>query len=212
MTLSIGEGELPAIAGPEMDGPSGLPGAICTRSTRRENRDFLHAWRRFTGAPNAVTNDPMEATWIGFNLWTAAVEPKARSTCDKVRRALAGRRIDAPSGFEVKMDLANHHLHKPAMIGRITKDGRIVPVSVTDGLVAPEPWSPWIARREISPHRSGLAASLATEPADRPPPGPRGGTHPYQTEPRQTGWNPSKNSDRPPARKGRPRGEGCHEL
>ena len=62
-----------------------------------------------------------------------------------MRRALAGRRINAPSGFEVKLDGKSHHLYKPAMIGRITKDGRIVPVSVTDGLVPPQPFSPWIA-------------------------------------------------------------------
>jgi urea transport system substrate-binding protein len=63
---------------------------------------------------------------------------------DKVRRALAGRRINAPSGFEVKLDGQSHHLYKPAMIGWIAQDGRIVPVSVTDGLVPRQPFSPWI--------------------------------------------------------------------
>ena len=47
---------------------------------------------------------------------------------DDVRRALGGLRITAPSGFEVVMDLSNHHLHKPAVIGRITADARIVPI------------------------------------------------------------------------------------
>ncbi len=42
------------------------------------------------------------------------------------------------------MDAATHHLFKPVMIGRITADGRILPVSVTEGLVPPEPWSPWL--------------------------------------------------------------------
>ena len=42
------------------------------------------------------------------------------------------------------MDGQTHHLYKPVMIGRITDDGRIVPVSVTEGLVPPDPWSPWL--------------------------------------------------------------------
>jgi urea transport system substrate-binding protein len=44
----------------------------------------------------------------------------------------------------VQMDAKTHHLFKPVMIGRITDDGRILPVSVTEGLVPPEPWSPWL--------------------------------------------------------------------
>jgi len=44
----------------------------------------------------------------------------------------------------VQMDERTHHLFKPVMIGRIENDGRIVPVSVTEGLVAPDPWSPWL--------------------------------------------------------------------
>jgi urea transport system substrate-binding protein len=62
-----------------------------------------------------------------------------------VRAALGGRQIDAPCGFRVKMDGRTHHLFKPAMIGRITKEGLILPVWATEGLVPPEPWSPWLA-------------------------------------------------------------------
>ncbi len=144
MSLTITEAELPALM------RSNLTGHLVAWSylqawDRRENRDFLAAWRRFTGRENAVTNDPMEATWIGFHLWAAAVEKADTTEIEQVRRALAGRRVIAPSGFEVKLDGQSHHLYKPAMIGRITKDGRIVPVSVTDGLVPPQPFSPWLA-------------------------------------------------------------------
>ena len=65
---------------------------------------------------------------------------------DDVCRALGGLRIMAPSGFEVVMDLSNHHLHKPAVIGRITADARIVPIWMSASLIAPEPWSPWLER------------------------------------------------------------------
>jgi urea transport system substrate-binding protein len=99
----------------------------------------------------------MEATWNGFNLWCAAVEAAGTVEIDKVRAALAGRQIAAPCGFTTKMDGRSHHLYKPVMIGRITKDGRIVPVSITEGLIPPEPWSPWLAASP--PKQAKLAAA-----------------------------------------------------
>jgi urea transport system substrate-binding protein len=144
MSLTITEAELPALMRSNLTGHL-VAWSYLQAFDRRENRDFLAAWRRFTGREDAVTNDPMEATWIGFQLWAAAVEKANTTEIEQVRRALAGRRINAPSGFEVKLDGQSHHLYKPAMIGRITKDGRIVPVSVTDGLVPPQPFSPWLA-------------------------------------------------------------------
>ena len=105
----------------------------------------------------------MEATWIGFHLWVAAVEAAGTTDVDKVRAALGGRRIAAPSGFTVQMDGKTHHLYKPVMIGRITDDGRIVPVSVTEGLVPPSPWSPWLMR--CRPPASGRARRRLAEAA-----------------------------------------------
>ena len=67
---------------------------------------------------------------------------------DEVRRRLAGLRLNAPSGYEVAMDAANHHLHKPAIVGEMTAEGRIVPVWKSAGLIAPDPWSPWIDHTE----------------------------------------------------------------
>jgi ABC-type branched-subunit amino acid transport system substrate-binding protein len=104
----------------------------------------------------AMTNDSMEATWIGFRLWTEAVEAAGATEIDKVRAALGGRQIAAPSGFTLKMDGKTHHLYKPAMIGRISKDGLILPVWATEGLVPREPWSPWLA-----PGRSNGAVKAA---------------------------------------------------
>jgi urea transport system substrate-binding protein len=126
---------------------------------RRENRDFIAAWRRFTGRREAMTNDSMEATWIGFHLWTEAVEAAGTTETAKVRDALGGRMIAAPSGFTVKMDARTHHLYKPVMIGRITQNGAIIPISVTEGLVPPDPFSRWL---KAEPHeavgRAGRAA------------------------------------------------------
>jgi urea transport system substrate-binding protein len=144
MSLSINEAELPALRHSKISGNFVAWNYLHAFDTP-ENRAFIAEWRRYAKNSEAMTNDPMEATWIGFNLWAAAVEAAGVTDIDKVRAALGGRRITAPSGFTVQMDAATHHLFKPVMIGRITDDGRIVPVSVTEGLVPPDPWSPWLA-------------------------------------------------------------------
>jgi len=144
MSLSITEAELPALVRSNMAGHM-VAWNYLHAIDRKENRAFIADWRRFTGQAKAMTNDSMEATWIGFHLWTEAVEAAGTTEVDKVRAALGGRQIDAPSGFRVKMDGKTHHLYKPVMIGRISRDGAIVPVWATEGLVPPEPWSPWLA-------------------------------------------------------------------
>jgi urea transport system substrate-binding protein len=146
MSLSINEAELPALMRSNVAGNL-VAWNYLHAFEREENRAFIADWRRFTGQPKAMTNDSMEATWIGFHLWTEAVEAAGSTETDKVRAALSGRQITAPSGFAVKMDGKTHHLYKPVMIGRISKDGLILPISVTEGLVPPEPWSPWLAGR-----------------------------------------------------------------
>ena len=144
MSLSINEAELPALMRSKPVGHFVAWNYLHAFDTP-ENRAFTAEWRRFTGNPDAVTNDPMEATWIGFHLWAAAVDAAGTTDVDKVRAALGGRRVTAPSGFSVQVDADTHHLYKPVMIGRISADGRILPVSVTESLVPPDPWSPWLA-------------------------------------------------------------------
>jgi urea transport system substrate-binding protein len=143
MSLSINEAELGALKHSKVSGHLVAWNYLHAFDTP-ENRAFIAEWRRFTGNPDAITNDAMEATWIGFQLWAASVEAAGTTDVDKVRDALGGRRVTAPSGFSVQMDAKTHHLYKPVMIGRITDDGRILPVSVTEGLVPPDPWSPWL--------------------------------------------------------------------
>jgi len=104
-------------------------------------------WAKQQKLPNAdtvVTNDPMEATYIGIHMWKQAVE-KAKSTdVDKVIAAMAGQTFKAPSGFVVKMDEKNHHLHKPVFIGEVKGDGQFNVVWKTKGPIRAEPWSPYI--------------------------------------------------------------------
>jgi len=118
------------------------------------NTDFIKKWKAYAAAkklPNAatvVTNDPMEATYVGIHMWAQAVE-KAKSTdTDKVIAAMGGQTFKAPSGFTLTMDATNHHLHKPVFIGEIRADGQFNVVWKTPGPVRANPWSPFIPGNE----------------------------------------------------------------
>src|SRR3954462_9202980 len=118
------------------------------------NDEFIKQWKAYAVAkklPNAntvVTNNPMEATYVGIHMWKQAVE-KAKSTdTDKVIAAMAGQTFKAPSGYELTMDKTNHHLHKPVMIGEIKADGQFSVVWKTKGPIRAQPWSPFITGNE----------------------------------------------------------------
>ncbi|HMN93862.1 MAG TPA: urea ABC transporter substrate-binding protein [Hydrogenophaga sp.] len=115
------------------------------------NDEFTKKWAAYAKAKNIpghrdrpLTNDPMEATYIGINMWKQAVE-KAKSTdVDKVIAAMAGQTFRAPSGIVSKMDEKNHHLHKSVFIGEVRGDGQFDVVWKTPGPVRAQPWSPFI--------------------------------------------------------------------
>ena len=115
------------------------------------NSAFTQKWAAYAKAKNIaghkdkpLTNDPMEATYIGIHMWKQAVE-KAKSTdTDKVIAAMAGQTFAAPDGFTVKMDEKNHHLHKPVYVGEIRADGQFNVVWKTPGPIKAKPWSPYI--------------------------------------------------------------------
>jgi urea transport system substrate-binding protein len=143
MSLSISEAELPALPRASMTGHY-VAWNYLHEMDSSTNRDFISGWRDFSGDPKAIANDPMEATWLGFHLWAAAVEKAGTFDPNKVRESLSGLTLDAPSGFRVHMDRDNHHLHKPAVIGRIDKHGTIQPVWISGDVLPPEPSSPWL--------------------------------------------------------------------
>jgi len=100
--------------------------------------------KKLPGADKPLTNDPMEAAWIGIHMWKQAVE-KAKSTdVDKVIAAMAGQTFKAPSGITSTMDPKNHHLHKAVFIGEVKADGQFNVVWKTKGPIKAQPWSPFI--------------------------------------------------------------------
>ncbi len=109
------------------------------------------AWAKANNVPNldtVVTNDPMEATYVGIHMWAQAAKKAGSVEVDKVRKAMGGQTFKAPSGFVLKMDETNHHLHKPVMIGEVQGDGQFDVVWATKGPIRAQPWSPFIAGNE----------------------------------------------------------------
>ena len=119
-----------------------------------QNEKFISMYKdwavrnKVPNASSAVTNDPMEATYVGIHMWKQAVEQAKSIEVDKVRPAVAGQSFDAPSGFTLTMDKTNHHLHKPVMIGEVQADGQFSVVYQTKAPIRAQPWSPFIAGNE----------------------------------------------------------------
>jgi urea transport system substrate-binding protein len=119
-----------------------------------ENDAFKAKWAAYTkakklpGADKPLTNDPMEATYIGIYMWKQAVEKAKSFDTDKVIAAMAGQTFKAPSGIVSKMDEKNHHLHKAVFIGEVKADGQFNVVWKTKGPIKAQPWSPFIAGNE----------------------------------------------------------------
>ncbi|MDO9091915.1 MAG: urea ABC transporter substrate-binding protein [Rubrivivax sp.] len=115
------------------------------------NADFVSKWTAYAKAKGIaghkdrpLTNDPMEATYIGIHMWAQAVTKAKTTDVDKVRTAMYGQTFKAPGGFVSTMDKENHHLHKPVFIGEIKADGQFNVVWKTKGPVVADPWSDFI--------------------------------------------------------------------
>jgi urea transport system substrate-binding protein len=108
-----------------------------------ENKAFIDEWHAFTKNPKRTTNDPMEAHYIGFNMWVKAVEKAGTTDPDKVIAALPGIEQKNLTGGTAKM-LPNHHITKPVFIGEIRADGMFDVVWQTKGLVPGAAWSPYL--------------------------------------------------------------------
>jgi urea transport system substrate-binding protein len=107
------------------------------------NEAFIKEWRTFIKNPKRVTNDPMEATYIGFKMWAQAVAQAGTTNVDAVRQAMYGQKVAAPGGFQSVMN-TNHHLSKPVFIGEIRPDGQFNVVWRTKGPVKADAWSKFI--------------------------------------------------------------------
>ncbi|WP_022954617.1 urea ABC transporter substrate-binding protein [Leucothrix mucor] len=108
-----------------------------------DNEAFIKEWKAFTKDDKRVTNDPMEAHVIGFNLWVKAVEKAGTTDVDAVAKAIIGLETPNLTGGIAKM-LPNHHITKPVLIGEIQEDGQFEVVWETEGTVAGDAWSDFL--------------------------------------------------------------------
>ncbi|TBR42492.1 urea ABC transporter substrate-binding protein [Marinomonas agarivorans] len=108
-----------------------------------ENDAFIDTWHAYTKDSERVTNDPMEATYIGFNMWVNAVKKAGTTDVDAVEQAMIGQTTTNLTGGTAVMN-KNHHLSKPVLIGEIQADGQFEIVWETEGVVAGDAWSDFL--------------------------------------------------------------------
>lgn len=107
------------------------------------NDDFIEEWHKYTGDEKRVTNDPMEATYIGFNMWVKAVEKAGTTESNAVQDALIGVTVPNLSGSYATI-MPNHHITKPVLIGEIQEDGQFQVVDETPTTVVADEWSDYL--------------------------------------------------------------------
>jgi urea transport system substrate-binding protein len=112
------------------------------------NKEFIKKWHAFIKNNKRVTNDPMEAHFIGFNMWVKAVEKAGTTDPTAVQKAILGVEVPNLSGGMAKM-LNNHHITKPVFIGEIQEDGQFAIVWQTKGLVPGDAWSDYLPESKI---------------------------------------------------------------
>ena len=112
------------------------------------NEEFIETWQDFVDNDDRVTNDPMEAHYIGFNMWVKAVEAAGDTDADEVIDALIGVKAPNLTGGVSEM-LPNHHITKPVLIGEIQDDGQFDVVWETPSLVAGDAWSDFLPESKM---------------------------------------------------------------
>jgi len=141
VAFSVGEEELSGIDTKPLVGHLAAWNYFMSVDTP-ENKEFIKKWKEYTKNDKRVTNDPMEAHVIGFNMWVKAVEQAKSTDTDKVAEAMIGQEVPNMTGGTAKM-LPNHHLTKPVLIGEIQENGQFEVVSKTPE-VAGDAWSDFL--------------------------------------------------------------------
>ncbi len=142
MAFSVGEEELSGIDTKPLVGHLAAWNYFMSIDTKA-NAAFIKGWHKFIKNKKRVTNDPMEATYIGFKMWVKAVTKAKSTNVDKVAKAMIGIRTPNLTGGIATM-LPNHHLTKPVFIGEIQDDGQFEVVWQTKDLVPGDAWSDYL--------------------------------------------------------------------
>ncbi|CUH77737.1 Aliphatic amidase expression-regulating protein [Tritonibacter multivorans] len=136
VAFSVGEEELSGLDTSNLVGHLAAWNYFQSADTEA-NEAFIAKWKDLMGEER-VTNDPMEAHYIGFNMWANAVAEAGTADVDAVREKMYGQKFANLTGGTAEM-LPNHHLAKPVLIGEILEDGQFDIISATD----PVPGDAW---------------------------------------------------------------------
>src|SRR4029077_5143694 len=142
VAFSVGEEELAGIDTKKWVGTHAA-GNFFELVKNPTNDTFIKQWHDFIKNPKRVTNDPMEAHYIGFKMWVQAVRQAGTTHVDTVRQAMYGQKVKGPSGFIAVMN-TNPHLSKPVMIGEIQANGQFDIVWQTKEAIKADAWSPYL--------------------------------------------------------------------
>jgi urea transport system substrate-binding protein len=142
VAFSVGEEELSGIDTKPLVGHLAAWNYFMSVDTP-ENDAFIETWKSFIKDPKRVTNDPMEATYIGFKMWVNAVEKAGTTDTDAVEQAMIGQQTPNLTGGIAVMN-KNHHLSKPVLIGEIQDDGQFAVVWETESTVVGDAWSDFL--------------------------------------------------------------------
>ena len=142
VAFSVGEEELSGIDTKPLVGHLAAWNYFMSVDTE-ENEEFIESWQKFIKNDKRVTNDPMEAHYIGFNMWVKAVEKAGTTDPDAVGEAIIGVAVPNLTGGHSTM-MPNHHITKPVLIGEIQDDGQFDVVWETTGTVVGDAWSDFL--------------------------------------------------------------------
>ncbi|MGY6274340.1 urea ABC transporter substrate-binding protein [Methylomonas sp. MgM2] len=142
VAFSVGEEELSGMDTKPLVGHLAAWNYFMSVDTTK-NAAFIKEWHDFIKNPKRVTNDPMEAHYIGFNMWVKAVEKAGTTDPEAVQKALIGVEFPNLTGGTAKM-LPNHHITKPVLIGEIQDDGQFATVWQTNKVVPGDAWSDYL--------------------------------------------------------------------
>jgi len=171
VAFSVGEEELRGIDTKPLVGHLAAWNYFMTIDTP-QNKEFISEWKAYVKEKNLpdgdkrVTNDPMEATYIGIKMWAQAAEQAGTINVDAVRQAVGYQTVKAPSGFAIQMDAKNHHLHKPVFIAEVKGDGQFQVVWKTAGPIRADAWSPFIpeSSKKVADWTFPFVCGNCTEP------------------------------------------------
>jgi len=142
VAFSVGEEELSGLDAKPLVGHLAAWNYFQSISTPA-NAAFIKQWKTYIKKPNRTTNDPMEAHYIGFNLWVMAAQKAQSTDVDKVLTALPGLEVPNLTGSVARV-LPNHHITKPVYIGEVRADGQFNVVWKTPGAIPGDAWSDFL--------------------------------------------------------------------